>query len=70
MIWAPSFLAHIGNGLFLLVAAVLFFKNYISIKNANGIILLALALLASIAIGIHGLSHLGLERVYNFNPIA
>ena len=70
MIWAPSFLAHIGNGLFLLVAAVLFFKNYISIKNANGTTLVALALLASIAIGIHGLSHLGLERVYNFNPIA
>lgn len=70
MIWAPSFLAHIGNGLFLLVAAVLFFKNYISIKNANGTTLVVLALLASIAIGIHGLSHLGLEQVYHFNPIA
>uniref|UniRef100_A0A6C0K1A9 Uncharacterized protein n=1 Tax=viral metagenome TaxID=1070528 RepID=A0A6C0K1A9_9ZZZZ len=66
----PSFLAHIGNGLLLLVAAVLFFKNYALIKKTNGIILVALALLASIAIGIHGLSHLGLERVYNFNPIA
>lgn len=70
MIWTPSFLAHIGNGLFLLVAAVLFFKNYASIKNTNGTTLVVLALLASIAIGIHGLSHLGLERVYHFNPIA
>jgi DMSO/TMAO reductase YedYZ heme-binding membrane subunit len=68
MIRAPSFLAHIGNALLLLVAVVLFFKNYASIKNANGTTLLALALLASIAIGIHGLSHLGLERVYNYNP--
>jgi len=68
MIWAPSFLAHIGNALFLLVAVVLFYKNYASIKNANALLLVALALLASIAIGIHGLSHLGLERIYDFNP--
>ena len=69
MIWAPSFLAHIGNALFLLLAAYLFFKNYALIKNTNGLMLVALALLASIAIGIHGLSHLGLEQTYRYNPL-
>jgi hypothetical protein len=67
MIWAPSFLAHIGSTLFLLLAAFLFFKHYASIKDRN---LPMLALLASIAIGIHGLSHLGLERTYRYNPLA
>ena len=67
MILAPSFLAHIGNALFLLLAGVLFFQNYASIKKTD---MIMLALLASIAIGIHGLSHLGLERVYGFNPLA
>ena len=69
MIWAPSFLAHIGNALFLLLAAFLFFKNYALIKNTNGLMLVALALLASSAIGIHGLSHLGLEQTYRYNPL-
>ena len=69
MIWAPSFLAHIGNALCLLLAAFLFFKNYALIKNTNGLMLVALALLASIAIGIHGLSHLGLEQTYRYNPL-
>lgn len=67
MIWTPSFLAHIGNALFLLLAAVLFFQNYAGIKKTD---MVMLALLASIAIGIHGLSHLGLERIYGFNPLA
>jgi DMSO/TMAO reductase YedYZ heme-binding membrane subunit len=70
MVWTPSFLAHIGNALFLLLAAFLFFKNYASIKKTNGLILVALTLLASIAIGIHGLSHLGLEQRYNYNLLA
>ena len=67
MILAPSFLAHIGNVLLILLAAVLFFQNYASIKKTD---MIMLALLASIAIGIHGLSHLGLERIYGFNPLA
>jgi len=67
MIWTPSFLAHIISALFLLVAAFLFFKNYSFIKRTDA---LMLALLASIAIAVHGLSHLGLERTYHYNPLA
>jgi hypothetical protein len=70
MILAPSFLAHIGNALLLLLAAILFFQNYAAIKKATPSMLIGLALLASIAVGVHGLSHLGLERVYGFNPLS
>ena len=30
--------------------------------------MVALMLLFSIALGVHGLSHLGLERVYGYDP--
>jgi hypothetical protein len=70
MILAPSFLAHIGNALLLLLAVILFFQNYAAIKKATPSVLVGLALLASIALGVHGLSHLGLERVYGFNPLS
>ena len=29
-----------------------------------------LTLIFSICIGVHGISHLGLEKIYNYNPIA
>jgi len=32
--------------------------------------LVNLLLLFSVAIGVHGILHLGLEYVYNFNPLA
>lgn len=31
--------------------------------------LIILILIFSIAVGIHGLSHLGLEKNYNYNPV-
>lgn len=65
----PSFYAHILNALFLLLAFFIFVKNYYKIINLDGYKLTKLFLLFSLAVGIHGLSHLGLEYVYNFNPI-
>jgi hypothetical protein len=62
----PSFYAHILNALFVLIATVYLFMNYSQIKPDQMIIIL---LLLSIAIGIHGLSHLGLEYIYGFNPL-
>ena len=32
--------------------------------------IVVLVLLVSIAIGIHGISHAGLESVYNYNPLS
>ena len=66
----PSLYAHILNGILLFVAAVylaLYASKIVSRTPYQNIVLL---LLASIALGIHRLSHLGLEAVYNYNPMA
>ena len=63
----PSFLSHVINGLLLFVAFIfgtLYFKNIQGAYNK-----LVLILLFSMAVGIHGISHLGLEKEYNYNPI-
>ena len=61
----PSIYAHIINGLLLFAALILLYKNYSKIRNLDPYSLIILTLLFSISIGIHGLSHLGLEKVYN-----
>ena len=65
----PSFYAHIMNGLFLILAFFLLYKNYSKISHAEPYKLLVLVLLFSASIGIHGLSHLGLEKGYGYNPL-
>ena len=65
----PSFYAHIINGLLMLFAAILLYKNYSKISHLEPYKKLILTLLFSIGVGVHGLSHLGLEKVYNFNPM-
>ena len=64
----PSLIAHVLGALTLVVAVVVFLYNYktiISVKPYDRIILL---LLTSLVITLHGLSHLGLEKVYGYNP--
>ena len=65
----PSFYAHIINGLFLFFAFILLYKNYSKIIHLEPYKLIILTLLLSLTIGIHGLSHLGLEKVYDYNPM-
>lgn len=65
----PSLYAHILNGIFLFISAIILYKNFSNIKRSDSYKLLTLTLLMSIAIGIHGLSHLGLESVYGYNPL-
>ena len=65
----PSFYAHILNGTLTAFAVVLVLANLNAIKNMKTFNMLVLLLLLAIAIGIHGLSHQGLERNYNFFPL-
>jgi hypothetical protein len=53
--------------LLLLILLVVFtnFDNFLKIDYVNKIMLLSLI---TIAVGIHGLLHLGLEVNYNYNP--
>ena len=66
---SPSFYAHIINGLLMLLAFFILYKNYSKIRILEPYKLLVLILLFCISVGIHGLSHLGLEKIYKFNPI-
>ena len=68
--YAPSFYAHIINGLLMLFAFVLLYKNYSKISKLEPYKLIVLTLILSICVGVHGLSHLGLETIYKFNPLA
>jgi hypothetical protein len=67
--YAPSFYSHILNSFFMVLAMVILYKNYASIRVRTPYQLVTLYLLLSIAVGIHGISHLGLEKIYDFYPI-
>jgi len=62
----PSFYAHVLNAILILVAVMLLVKYYRTLRPYEVIVV---ALLFSIGMGVHGLSHLGLETAYGFNPI-
>jgi hypothetical protein len=65
----PSYYALVITGLIILFVLIIFLRNFSQFKNQTnekGILTLSLI---GILIGIHGLLHLGLETVYNFNPM-
>ena len=65
----PSLYAHVINGILLLIAVIIAIMNYSSLKKIGAYKSIVLLLLFSLVIGIHGLSHLGMESVYNYNPL-
>lgn len=62
----PSFYAHVLNAILALVAVLLVMKHGRELRPYE---IIVVALLFSIVIGLHGLSHLGLETAYGFNPL-
>jgi hypothetical protein len=65
----PSFMSHIMSGILLFVSVAIFFLYYSQIKSKGVYSLLIILLLLSIASAVHGISHLGMEVVYNYNPL-
>ena len=66
---APSLYAHAMSGI-LLAISVLYLVTYTSkIMSRDPYQILVLMLLFSVAIGVHGISHTGLEVVYGYNPL-
>ncbi len=64
----PSVIAHALSGM-VVVGSVLFAVLYASrLKGLNTYQILVLALLFSVAVGLHGLSHAVLEKEYNYVP--
>ena len=61
-------MAHMMNGLFLLIALVFVMYSYTKLRTLDTYHVLVLILLGSVAIGVHGLSHATLEKQYRFVP--
>lgn len=66
---APSFYAHLLNGFLLVCIFYLVIFNFKQLTQLGAYRKLVLILLLSATLGIHGLSHLGLEKLYNYNPL-
>ena len=65
---APSLNALFVTGLILLSIIILMVKNYSSVMRLNYYQKIMLLSSLTIAVGSHGLMHLGVEKQYNFNP--
>lgn len=61
----PSVMSHMINSLFLLLAVVYLWFNYSNVAKMDVYSVMMLLLIGSIAMGVHGLSHLGLEKEYD-----
>lgn len=65
---APSLTALFVTGFLLLAIALFLVTNYGVFQRLDVYRKTSLLALLTIAIGIHGLIHLGVESVYGFNP--
>jgi hypothetical protein len=66
MIFLPSIWAHIFNGILFLISIVIAYVYFPKIIKLDPYRKIVLVLLFSIAIGIHSISHLGLEVFYSY----
>jgi|UniRef100_A0A6C0F520 hypothetical protein len=64
-----SFYAHLANLMFILFAVYFVISNFSYLENMSAEKKIYVVLLFSIASGVHGLSHLGLENLYQYNPM-
>ena len=65
---APSINSLFFTGILLLAIFVIFIRNFNKIYNLNYYEQLILLSSLTIAIGMHGMVHLGAETNYGFNP--
>ena len=61
-------MAHALNGLLVSAAVVVAYMNFRFLYKLDPYKKILILLVFSVAIGIHALSHLGLETVYGLNP--
>jgi len=65
----PSFMSLAITGMILMFVVILMIINYKQVAKIAPIELASFLCVLSIAIGSHGLLHLGLEVVYGYNPL-
>lgn len=66
---APSYFAQVANGILILIFVYILLTNFRSFWKSNYITKLHIIGPLAIALGTHGALHLGLESVYNYNPL-
>jgi hypothetical protein len=67
--YKPAFYAHILSSVCMLIAIVLFIKNYKSIMRLDVPHIIQILAVLAIAIGSHAQNHMSLERDYGYDPI-
>ena len=65
----PSILAHTFSGGLMLIALYIAVSSFRVLRSLDTYRILVLVLLFSAVVGIHGISHLGLERAYGYSPL-
>lgn len=70
MLDKPSFLAHLGGGFFMLMAIVVLIMNLKPILRLESYKLLIILGILSAVVTLHGISHILLESVYDFNTFS
>jgi hypothetical protein len=65
----PSFMSLAITGMILMFVVILMIINYKQVAKIAPIELASFLCVLSIAIGSHGLLHLGLDVVYGYNPL-
>ena len=65
---APSMMAHALNGVLMFAAVVVAYMNVRFLYKLDPYKKVMILLVFSVALGIHALSHLGLESAYGLNP--
>jgi len=65
----PSLISSVITELILMFVIILMITNYQRVVKIPPIELASFLCVLSIAIGSHGLLHLGLEVVYGYNPL-
>ena len=65
---APSLNSLVFTGIFILFIFIIFIKNFKKILKLPYYNKLSLLSMLTVAVGMHGLIHLGVETNYGFNP--
>ena len=68
-VYTPSYFAQVANELLILIFLYILFSNYKSFLKTNYINKLQIIGSLAIAIAVHCSLHLGLQQVYDYNPL-
>jgi hypothetical protein len=66
LLTTPSFYGLVFTGITSLISIIMFVQYYSKIKVQSRVVAVSLI---GILVGVHSLLHLGMEVVYNYNPI-